>query len=96
MAANGDLSHGERRLLKALAHVRLMTPQGPVRLDADHQAISSNFLLQVKGKSIRDVRVLRTIPNVERTFGGYLTAHDPPPSPSTPACKAGHVAPWAR
>ena len=27
VAANGDLSHGERRLLTALAHVRLMTPK---------------------------------------------------------------------
>ena len=96
LAANGDLFHGERRLLTALARVRLLTPQGPVRLDPNHQAITSTFLWQVKRNSILDARLLRTIPNVERTFGGYLTAHDPPPSPSTPACKTGHVAPWAR
>lgn len=95
-SSGGGLAHGERRFLAALARVRLMTPEGPIRLDANHQAITSSFLWQVKGRRMVDVRLLRTIPNIERTFGGYLTAHDPPAIASTPACKRGHVASWAR
>lgn len=95
-ATGGDLTHGQRHLLTALARVRMMSPEGPIRLDASHQAITSSVLRQVTGSSIADTRLLRTIPNIERTFGGYLTAHDPPATASTPACKRGHVASWAR
>ena len=94
-ATGGDLSRGERPFLASLAQVRLQTPNGPIRLDRSHQAIASIYLWQVKRNSTFDTRLLRTIPNVERTFGGYLSDRDPPPSPSTPACKKGHVAPWA-
>jgi branched-chain amino acid transport system substrate-binding protein len=94
--SGGDLSHGERRFLAALAHVHLLTPNGPVRLDASHQAIATTYLWQVTRFRFDHTRLLRTIPNVERTFGGYLTDHDPPPRLSTPACRAGHVAGWAR
>ena len=79
VAANGDLSHGERRLLTALARVRPMTPQ--VRqADADDQAIMSTSSCRY-GNSVATL-VLRTHPERRATFGGYLTAHDPPPSPS--------------
>ena len=95
-ASRGDLSHGERRFLAALARVRLVTPNGPVRLDSSRQAIATTYLWQVTRFRFDPTRLLRTIPNVERTFGGYLTDHDPPPRLSTPACKPGHPPAWAR
>jgi branched-chain amino acid transport system substrate-binding protein len=94
-ASNGDLSHGERRFLAALARVRLNTPNGPVRLDKTHQAITTAYLWQVRKSRFSHAKLLKTIPNVERTFGGYLTSHDPPPSLSTPTCRQGHVPRWA-
>ena len=92
----GDLSDGERAFKSALAHLRLVTPSGPVRLDERHRAIVSTFLQQIVGSDPTELRQIRTVPNVEATFGGYFTPHDPPPSADTPACKHGHPPPWAR
>jgi branched-chain amino acid transport system substrate-binding protein len=94
-ATKGALWHGERQFMAALAGVRLDTPNGPVRLDKSHQAITTTYLWQVKQDLIYRHRLLRVIPNVDRTFGGYLSDHDAAPSLSTPSCKPGHVPPWA-
>ena len=93
--AHGDLAHGERAFLGALARVHLVTPQGPVRLDADHQAIVTISLRKVTGATVYATRLLRSIPNVHAAFGGYFNDHDPPPTPASPACTRGHVPPWA-
>jgi branched-chain amino acid transport system substrate-binding protein len=94
--AHGDLSHGEHALRAALAGVRLVTPNGPARLDRQHQAIASNFLWKVRKADFSNPVLYRVVSGVERTFNGYLTSHDPPPSEQNPACKHGHPPPWAR
>ena len=89
-AVHGDLSQGERRFMAALASVRLDSPSGTIRLDSSHQAMGPNYLVRYDGT------LYRQIDGVEHTFGGYFTAHDPPPSETTPVCKHGHPPPWAR
>ena len=97
-AAHGDLSHGERRLMPAMRHVRAETPVGPLTLDRTRNAVAPNFLVRVeKNASGKPVpRTVGVIPSVERTFGGYFTPSSPPDSETQPVCRKGHVPPWAR
>jgi YVTN family beta-propeller protein len=88
-AVGGDLSNGERPLMAALARVRLNSALGPVRLDEHHQAIAFNYVF-------RDGRQIRSIPGVDRTFGGSFAPTDPPPTRSTPVCVKRTPPPWAR
>ena len=89
----GDLSDGGRRFQAALATVELdSSPQGHVRLDSTHQGITPNYVWQL-GRRVPTL--LRTIPGVERTFGGYLTSAVRP-AKSTPACVKRTPPPWAR
>ena len=90
MAVHGDLSDGERRFRAALARVRLSSPTGPIQLDSTRQAIGPNYLVRLDGS------LYRRIGRVEPTFGGYFTAHDPPPSERSPICKRHAPPPWAR
>jgi len=71
------------------------SPQGHVRLDAERQGVASNYLLQFN-RAVLPPTVMKTVPSVERTFGGYLHATDPPPSETTPACVKRTPPPWAR
>ena len=95
-AVGGDFSQHARPFLSALGRVHLLAPSGPVRLDARHRAIVTNYLWQAKSEAVLDARLLRAITNVGPLFGGYFGEHDPPPQPSSPACRKGHVPPWAR
>jgi branched-chain amino acid transport system substrate-binding protein len=94
--SDGD---GGLALQRALADVRLDdSPEGPIRLDARRQAIAPNFLSRVvigaDGKP--SVRMLRIVPNVEQTFGGYFTPQSPPRTRTSPACHKATPPPWAR
>ena len=92
----GDLSDGERAFKSALAHLRLVTPSGPVRLDSGTvrscPLSSSRSLVRIQ----TELRQIRTVPNVDATFGGYFRPHDPAPTQQGPPCKHGHPPPWAR
>jgi branched-chain amino acid transport system substrate-binding protein len=93
----GDLSHGERRYMAALAKVELDAPNGHVRLDANHQAVAPNYLNRLvrnrRGKLT--AKTFETIPDVEQTFGGLFSATSPPPGRTSPACRHGNPPPWA-
>jgi branched-chain amino acid transport system substrate-binding protein len=96
---HGDMSHGERRLMNALAALHYASPEGMRRLDRSHQAIAASYLgkmvLRKDGKpTIRQIRVVR---NVDQTFGGYLSATTPVGFSNTqPPCKHGHPPSWAK
>jgi branched-chain amino acid transport system substrate-binding protein len=96
--AHGDLSHGERRLMDALAQLRFASPEGPRRLDKEHQAIGLIYL----GKMVRakngklSVRQFHVVRNVDQTFGGYFSGTTPAASLTQPKCKHGHPPSWAR
>jgi hypothetical protein len=91
VAVNGNLGDGERRFMAALAREHLLEPTGPVHLDASHSAVAPNYIATWTNNV-----VLKTIPGVEHTFGGYFKPGDPPPSTSTPLCKSGNPPRWAR
>jgi hypothetical protein len=91
----GDLSGGERRFMAALAKVTLDAPNGRISLDSKHLGIGPNYVWQLQGPKLKPV-VIRTIPRVDASFGGYFKATDPPPSESTPACVKRTPPPWAR
>ncbi len=94
-AVDGDVSGSGPAFMAALSRLELATPNGRTRLDADRQAIAPNYVLQFLGPGF-DTRAIRTIPRVERTFGGYFRPEDRPPSKTTPACERGSPPPWAR
>ena len=97
-AVHGDLSGGEKRYMAALAKVAFDAPNGHVRLDANRQAVTSSYLVQVQrneqGKRV--VRTLRTVENVEQTFAGYFNAKTPLPGKTSPPCVRRDPPPWAR
>ena len=94
-AIHGDLSDHGHRLLGALAGVDLHVPNGHFTLDSRHQAGGTNLILATTWPKL-GYRVVRSIPNVEPTFGGYFKRSDPPPTGSTPPCMKRTPPPWAR
>jgi serine/threonine-protein kinase len=91
---HGDLSGGERRFMAALSRVVLDAPNGRTSLSADHQAVAPSVLIENLANG--STRVVKTVPRVDHTFGGYFMPTDPPPSESTPACVKRTPPPWAR
>jgi branched-chain amino acid transport system substrate-binding protein len=93
---DGDLSDGQRSFRAALARVELDSPTGRVHLDEHRRAIVPVYLHEVEKneKGALSFRPLRTIKNVDASFGGRF---DPgaPPSRTEPPCKRGNVPPWA-
>jgi hypothetical protein len=92
---HGDLSGGERRFMAALAKVTLDAPNGRISLDSRHLGIGPNYLWQLQGPKLKPV-VIRTIPRVDASFGGYFKPTDPPPHETTPACVKRTPPRWAR
>jgi serine/threonine-protein kinase len=92
---HGDLSGGEGRFMAALAKVTLDSPIGRVSLDSRHEGITPSYVWKLEGSHFRP-HIIRTIPAVDPTFGGYFEATDPPPNESTPACVKRTPPPWAR
>jgi hypothetical protein len=94
----GDLSEGGRRFRAALARVELAAPNGPVRLDANRQAVAASYLRRVEagvGGKLAG-RPFRTIADVDQSFGGLFTASSPPAGRGRPPCRRSEPPPWAR
>ena len=89
----GRLGDGQRLLREALAGLRFETPfGGPVALDANRQAVTGNFIVEV-GEAADGSLVLRTahaVPAVGQTLGlapdAFLSLG--PPSRHNPGCSA--------
>jgi branched-chain amino acid transport system substrate-binding protein len=97
-SVHGDLSHGERRFMAALAKVRVAVAGQPIRLDARRAAIGTIYLRKLEvdpHRNLVDGGIYKRIDNVEETFGGYFTSATPPPGASTPSCHRGNPTPWA-
>jgi branched-chain amino acid transport system substrate-binding protein len=97
-ASGGDLSDGQRRFREALARVELDAPNGHIRLDANRQAVGPTYLLQVSGNKggALDYKVLKTVENVDASFGGHFGPGDALPDRTQPPCRHGSPPPWAR
>jgi ABC-type branched-subunit amino acid transport system substrate-binding protein len=88
---NGDLSDNQAKLKDALAKIEIDAPNGKIKLDANRQAIGTNFVTEVvdDGKGALFSKVVKVIPNVNQTLG-----YDPAvfakiglPSRTVPECK---------
>jgi branched-chain amino acid transport system substrate-binding protein len=85
-----------RPFLSQLAQTRIDSPLGPMRLDAERQAIVTNYLGKVvpggKGFAVKTIGVVR---DVDHTFGGYFGGRTAP-SRTEPACVKRAPPAWAR
>ena len=80
-SVDGEIGPHGRDLRAALAKLAFEAPMGPVRLDANRQAIVSVHLRRVEGHGA-DVRTrpVRIVRGVEQSRGGSFTAADPAPT----------------
>lgn len=94
---DADLSAGQTRFREALAAIHLEAPNGPIRLDENHQAVVPIYLFRIAGmlESGPAYEPLRTLDEVDASFGGRFGPGDPVPSRSEPPCESGHPPPWA-
>jgi branched-chain amino acid transport system substrate-binding protein len=93
----GDVGTNQSKLQKALATTKL--PQagyGPVKLDANRNAIAPNFVQQLQTDSAGKLIVKNVLayPAVDQSFGGTFTPSTPPPGRKFPTCKKKSL-PWA-
>jgi branched-chain amino acid transport system substrate-binding protein len=96
-ATGGELGDGQSELRRALSSLELELPYGPVRLDANRQAVTRNSLerLQRGANGRAEARLLSHVDGVEQGFGGLFNADTPAPSWTEPACERGAPPPWA-
>jgi branched-chain amino acid transport system substrate-binding protein len=95
LAVRSDVSGGGSRFRAALGRVVLDLPNGHFELDRLHQAKGGNFLFALQVPKFT-LKVLRTLRNVDSTFGGYFSPATPPPSATSPPCVKRAPPPWAR
>src|ERR1700728_588 len=88
---HGDLRDNQSKFKEALASLEIDAPNGKIKLDANRQAIGTNFVTEVvdDGKGALFSKVVKVIPNVNQTLG-----YDPAvfakiglPSRTVPECK---------
>ncbi len=86
-----DLGPNEENFKKALAGLTLKAPNGDIKLDANRQAIGTNFVTEVveDGKGGLVSKVVKVVPNVSQALG-----YDPAvfakiglPGRTNPECK---------
>jgi ABC-type branched-subunit amino acid transport system substrate-binding protein len=89
--AGGDLGDGHAKYRAALAATELDAPNGKITLDANRQAIGTNFVTEVVEDASGNLvsRVVKVVPNVRQTLG-----YDPAafakiglPSRTVPECR---------
>ena len=90
---HGKTSDNGRALQAALRRLHYASPEGPIHLDRWNQAIGQTYLARIIGNG--SYRPLKTVRNVEQTFGGYFKTRSTPPGPESPACVKRTPPPWA-
>jgi branched-chain amino acid transport system substrate-binding protein len=95
---DGDVSDGRSRLREELAHLRIELPDGVVHLNANRQAVRDipivRFVADAKGTGA-SLHAVRTVHEVEQSYGGLLSSA-PPPSKSSQPCRKATPPPWDR
>jgi branched-chain amino acid transport system substrate-binding protein len=93
-ASRGDLGDGQARFRAAISSMPLVSPRGPVRLDAHRQGIVSTYLARVVRRAGGPaLEPLRQITGVDQTLVGLLTAV---PQRATTPCVRRTPPPWSR
>jgi branched-chain amino acid transport system substrate-binding protein len=84
---NGDLSGNQSKFQQALSALALVSPNGPLKLDANRNAIITNYIVQIVSQSDGSLgfKVIKSVPGVDQTFHGFF---GPTSSPSrdSPSC----------
>jgi branched-chain amino acid transport system substrate-binding protein len=94
----GELGDHQRELRAALSSLELAVPQGTIRLDRNRQAVAPIYLQRIARRpgGTLELETVRTIRDVEQTYGGIFTATTPRPSPTEPACQRRRPPAWAQ
>jgi branched-chain amino acid transport system substrate-binding protein len=96
----GDLSDDHAAFREALTNLELDAPLGTIKLDENRQAIMDNFLQQIvadnTGDGVPDVKTIKTIPEVDQTFGGFFSPETPSPDRDDPKCEKTDPPPWTQ
>ena len=91
---NGDLSDGHKKFREALATLVLDAPNGPMKLDENHQAIGTSFVTEVVKDKNGDLvsKVVQVVPNVDQRLGFSKAAFDKIglPGREVPVCKKSY------
>lgn len=68
---NGDLSNGHAKLRETLASLELDAPNGKIKLDANRQAVGTNFITEVVEAPNGDLvsKMVKVVPGVTQTLG---------------------------
>ena len=97
---DGDLSDDHAKLHEALANLELDAPLGTIKLDENQQAIMDNFLQQIgkdtTGDGVPDAKTIKTIPQVDQTFGGFFSPDTPSPDRENPKCEKADPPSWTQ
>jgi branched-chain amino acid transport system substrate-binding protein len=90
----GDLSDGHKKLREGLAKLELDAPNGKIKLDANRQAIGTNFITEVVELPNGDLvnKAMKTVPDVKQTlaFTPEQFAKLGLPSRTNPECKKSY------
>ena len=92
----GDLSDKSAAFQQALTALKPTFPNGQVSLDANRNSVQPAYVVQiVKDGGQLGFKVVKTIDQVDQTFGGLFSANSPDPSRDEPAKATGNPPPWA-
>jgi hypothetical protein len=84
---NGDLSGNQTKFQQALTRLTLSSPNGQLKLDANRNAIITNYIVQIVTQSDGSLgfKTIQTVPNVDQTFHGFFGPTSAPARDS-PTC----------
>jgi branched-chain amino acid transport system substrate-binding protein len=92
----GDLSDKSAAFQQALTALKPTFPNGQVTLDANRNSVQPAYVVQiVKDGGQLGFKVVKTIDQVDQTFGGLFNANSPDPSRDEPAKATGNPPPWS-
>lgn len=93
-SVGGDLGDGQAAFRGCLSTLELDAPNGKITLDANRQAIGTNFVTEVQAQADGTLanNLVKIIPNVNQTLGIDVAAFDKIglPSRENPACLASY------
>jgi branched-chain amino acid transport system substrate-binding protein len=92
----GDLSDKSAAFQQALTGLKPTFPNGQVSLDENRNSVQPAYVVQiVKDGDQLGFKVVKTIDQVDQTFGGLFGANSPDPSRDEPAKATGNPPPWS-
>jgi branched-chain amino acid transport system substrate-binding protein len=77
--------------------VELDAPNGHIRLDANRQAVGPTYMFKIDGYKNGQLHYafLKTVEDVDASYGGHFGPGDPLPDRTQPRCVRGHPPQWA-